>query len=208
MSKSLRDRIEIGFSRSEFAVLIVLASAVASIVFIILSSIDSFTTSTKLQFPANLASIASSVATLFLVALTGWYTLETRRMVNLQREMRSIESVENWYREVLSETRILHRTWENILKDSSPSDKGYLANEETLNEMAERVESLLELYGSCPGDVPDDIRDLLSQLYSDWYFTRVGGDMTYLPANHDAKKDLDELIERIKEESVDFGEEK
>jgi|AntRauTorcE11898_2_1112593.scaffolds.fasta_scaffold25880_3 hypothetical protein len=207
MSKSIRDRIEIGFSFSEFAVLIVLASAVATIVFVTLSSVDSFTTSTQLEFPANLASIASSVATLFLVALTGWYTLETRRMVNLQKEMRTIESVEDWYRQVLTEARILHRTWGNILRDSSPSDKGYLADEETLNEMSERVESLLELYGSCPGDVPDDIRNLLSQLYSDWYFTRVGGDMTYLPANHDAKEDLDELIERIKEESIDFSEE-
>ncbi|TKX49984.1 hypothetical protein EXE49_09335 [Halorubrum sp. ASP121] len=116
-----------------------------------------------------------------------------------------MESTEGWYREVLTEARILQRTWNNIIEDRSPSEEGYHTNEDILEEMSQRVESLLELYGSCPGDVPEEIRDLLDQLYSDWYFTSIGG-MSYLPEDHDAKEDLDELISRINEESNDYHE--
>ncbi|WP_227354194.1 hypothetical protein [Haladaptatus salinisoli] len=128
-------------------------------------------------------------------------------MVNVQKEMRHIEQVEGWYREVFTEARILHKTWENIIQSEHYplSENGYGVEEGTLNDMTERVESLLELYGSCPGEIPDDIRISLYQIYSDWYFSRAGGDWTYLPKNHDAKDSLDELIKRIEEESEDFG---
>lgn len=201
------NQFEIGFSVEEFVILGVIATVISLIVYLSFSSIDAFRTSSQLVFPANLASIASSVSTLLLVILTGWYTLETRRMVNVEQEKKSIERVEDWYRQVFTEARILHRSWENIIESQHfpKSDEGYNVEEEILQDMTERVESLLELYGSCPSKVPDETRDLLSQLYSDWHFTRTGGDWTYLPENHNAKNSLDELMDRIEEESRDYG---
>ena len=159
--------------------------------------------SDSLSFPENLASITSSLATLMLVILTGWYTLETRRLVAIESQSRKKERVEKWYREVLSEARLLQRTWDNIAKPTNLKNKGYLADEEVLEGMSERVDSLLEKYGSCPGDVPDDIRKLVDETFTEWKYVSSGG-IKYLPSDHNAKESLDKLIERIEEESEDF----
>lgn len=114
----------------------------------------------------RVAGLASGIGTLFLVLLTGWYSMETRRMVQVQKNQRT----NVWYDDTLSVVRRMAETWRHLVTTESEADGSvdltqYPDEWEHLESLAEQLD---EQMSRRPAQINPEITDATRSFLRQW----------------------------------------
>lgn len=177
----------IGFSLSMFIGAVVVMSTFYGVSELMSGNLDEAST---------YASLASGLASIILVLLTGWYSLETRRLVRAQEKARKQEIAEQWYGDTLAIHRQLKNRWSYITNNAAVNNYGhgkvYVADEEYLREFHSLIDELIKQNTRRPSTVDDEISKSIRKISSEWRLSSTGG-------NYFVKKDnvLDDELPKI-----------
>lgn len=156
------------------------------------------------------ASLASGLASVILVILTAWYSLETRRMVRSHEEARKREAAEQWYGETLAIFRQLEDAWDRVEKVATVRDFGeeeeyYVTDEELLQEVSSLISELFEQNSHRPSSVSNELANSILRIYSEWSLISSGGH-TFTHKDNVLSEELPKIRARIHSESDIYGE--
>jgi hypothetical protein len=111
----------------------------------------------------------SAIGTLFLVLLTGLYTVETRKLVETEYQVRKDERIESWYGDTLTIVRKIDRNWRFLLRNRAPDGRIKLyENEEIYIELQEQASKLEAQIAGRPKGVEPSLVDKAESFFDTW----------------------------------------
>lgn len=166
----------------------------------------------NLQEANTYASLASGFATVILVVLTAWYSLETRRMVLAQEQSRKKEKVEKWYGKTLSLCRLLEERWEQVEADGvtkTDNQRGetyYVTDEELLRSISSTIDELSEHNSHRPSFVSQELSESIHRVSTEWVLIS-SGEQTFTYKDSVLKDEIPRIKKFVFKESELYGKE-